>query len=189
MNEAIKKDLLLVISSSLLALEKHQIFKLDGISDQCLQSAALYQDQDTINLAIIIYSLAKVSARNEIQPIANWEKILKDIHALLISARHHLNRNQLASFRADMKARIDKISKADQKIAMYIDKVLHKARIKKGRKMYEQGISIGETSKLVGVNYWDLMSYVGKTQIIDKEEVRFDAKKRLNITKRLFGIK
>ncbi|MBW3011349.1 hypothetical protein KY326_03960, partial [Candidatus Woesearchaeota archaeon] len=156
MNEAIKKDLLLVISSSLLALEKQEFFKLDNVSDQCLQSAALYHDEDVINLAIIIYSLSKISARNQIKPIANWNKIMESIHALLVSARHNLNRNHLDSFRADLKEILNKIAKADEKIGMYIDKVLHKARIKKGRKIYEQGLSIGETSELIGVNYWDL---------------------------------
>lgn len=189
MNEAIKKDLLVVISSSLLALERQQMYKLDAISDQCLHNVSLYHDENTLKLAIIIYSLEKLNSRNQIQPIAGWDNILEAIHKHLLSARHHLNRDKIKAFEKELQKMLDKISKADQKIALYIDKILHKARIKKGRKIYEQGLSIGKTSELLDMNYWDFMSYIGKTQIIDKQEVEFDPKKRLDFTKKIFGLK
>jgi hypothetical protein len=39
------------------------------------------------------------------------------------------------------------------------------SKISKGSRLYEHGISIGRTAKLLGVSKWDLMQYAGKTGI------------------------
>ena len=65
------------------------------------------------------------------------------------------------------------IGRIDDKLKLYIDDVLDKAKIVKGSTLYEHGVSIGRAAELLGISQWELMSYVGKTKIIDryKEEV------------------
>jgi hypothetical protein len=78
------------------------------------------------------------------------------------------------------------ISQSDEKLLMYVQNVIEKAHIAKGGDIYGHGISIARTAELLGVNQWDLMSFVGKTRIADKEEVPKDITKRLTFAKKLF---
>ena len=70
-------------------------------------------------------------------------------------------------------------------------KVINKAKINKGSRIYEHGISIGRTSDLMGISQWELMSYVGKTNIEDIGETQkvTSVRKRIAIAKQLFGAK
>jgi len=80
------------------------------------------------------------------------------------------------------------IGKLEKKFGMYITEVLKQARIKKGGRVYEHGISIGRASQLMGISSWELRSYVGGTKLSDIRVV--DSKKmkqRLMDVRRIFG--
>ena len=59
------------------------------------------------------------------------------------------------------------ISSISISLKPYIEEVLRKASINKASKMYEHGISLGQTAKLLGVTQWELTEYAGQTKISD----------------------
>ncbi|MBD3259262.1 hypothetical protein GF371_01365 [Candidatus Woesearchaeota archaeon] len=189
LNTNVKKDLISVISATLLALERKHHIKLDEISNRIIHNATIYQSDEVVSLAIVVYSLSKICERNELHPLANWQKFLEKIEYHLKNARQNLNRDKINSYMKDLSSLIDVISSVDEKIKMYVVQVLEKAKLKKGSKIYEHGISIQRISELLDINLWELSNYVGHTQIIDKEEIKFDAKNRLNLAKKIFKLK
>ena len=81
------------------------------------------------------------------------------------------------------------IGMIDKKLTWYISAVLERAKIVKGSKLYEHGLSVGKAAALLGISQYELMSYIGKTKIIDiyAEEV-VPVAKRLAYAKKLFDI-
>jgi len=66
---------------------------------------------------------------------------------------------------------------------------MQQARIKKGSRITEHGLSFGIVSQLLGISKWELMDYLGHTMVYDKENIRTKTtKERLNVAKRLFKI-
>ncbi|MBW3013074.1 hypothetical protein KY325_03330 [Candidatus Woesearchaeota archaeon] len=184
----VKKDLVSVISATLLALERRHHIKLDEISNRIIHNATIYQNEEVISLAIVIYSLSKISERNELHPLPNWPKFLEKIEFDLTEARQNLNRDKLSAYMRNIANLVSLISSVDNKIKLYVVRVLEKAKLKKGSKIYEHGISIQRISELLDINLWELSNYVGHTQIIDEEEIKFDAKSRLELVKKIFGV-
>ena len=84
-----------------------------------------------------------------------------------------LEKSNEKKYREVVKNIFKRIGEIDDSLKLYIDDVLDKAKIVKGSKLYEQGVSIERAAELLGISQWELMSYVGKTKIIDryKEQV------------------
>ena len=52
-------------------------------------------------------------------------------------------------------------------IKPFIQEVLRKAAINKAGKVYEHGISQGQTAAMLGITQWELASYLGETKSTD----------------------
>ena len=79
------------------------------------------------------------------------------------------------------------ISKLELKFKQYIDEVITRAQIKKGGSVIERGISVARAAALMGIGQWELMSYVGKTNIHEQSLPKLDVMKRLNVARDLFS--
>ncbi len=184
MNEIIKKDILSIISKvvSILEVKEDKDFiELKELSNRTVHNSSIFQDEDSISIAMLVYSLSKVIERKkEIQ--------YKEIIDLIKKAKENLVKNNIDYYRNNIKQTFDFISNIDSKLNLYVEELIEKSRIKKGSRIYEHGISIARVAELVGISEWELMSYVGKTQIIDVEEKRFDVKSRLNFARGIFGL-
>ena len=189
MEYPIKKDIIGILRKALSALKKEDTAELDDISNHTIHDASIFQDKDAISVAVIIYSLAKIVHRSESNP-EYWKKVYKKIESDIEAARFFLEKDKEEKYKKIMKNILQNIGEVDDKLKLYIDDVLDKAKIVKGSKMYERGVSIGRAAELLGISQWELMSYVGKTQIIDryKEEV-IPASVRIEHAKKVFGIK
>ena len=61
------------------------------------------------------------------------------------------------------------------------------AKIKKARKIYEHGISLGRVSELVGISEWELMNYTSQTKFHDRSELKtISVRDRLKTLKKVF---
>jgi len=80
---------------------------------------------------------------------------------------------------------LELISKSDIKLKMYIEEVIRQAEIKKGTKLYDHGISLGQAANVLGISQWELMNYVGKTQISDHGQST-NIVKKIKFTRGLF---
>ena len=189
MDYVIKKDMTGILRKAYNFIKKEDVSALDELSDQTIKDASVFQDKDSIKLAVVMYALAKIIHRSEGQEDM-WDRAKKEVLKDLQEARFYLEKNQDEKYREVIKNILQHIGKIDNKLKLYIDDVLDKAKIVKGSDLYEQGVSIERASQILGVSQWELMSYVGKTRIIDryKEEVT-PTNTRINFAKKIFNIK
>ncbi len=182
MHKVIKEDILNVLKDSIAAVETQKISELSLLSDHVIHDASIFQDEDTLSIAILIYSLSKIIERC-CEKNVKYDAILKELK----NAVYHLERNNFNPFRNTIKKLFSTISTYDKKIKLYIEEVINKSKLKKGSKLYKHGLSIARTAELLGVSQWELMNYIGKTFLPEEKKEGLNAKQRLNITRELFA--
>ncbi len=184
MNKIIKKDILAILSDTIEILkvkEEKGIAEMKELSNHVIHNASIFQDEDSISIAILIYSLSKIIERKDKE--LNYSNILNQLKA----SYTFLEKSNTDNYRKTIKRLFKFISTVDTKLKLYIEEVINQAQIKKGSKIYEHGISLARASEILGISQWELMFYIGKTKIPDVYEVELiSLKKRLNYTKSLF---
>lgn len=179
MNSIVKTDILNVLNNSLRFIEKYDFVSLKDMSNHVIHNASIFQDTDSINVAILIYAISKVFDRDkDVNP-----KIVK----LLMECKTNLKDNRYKDYESCIKFLYKTISKEDNKISLYISEVITMAEIKKGSKVYDHGISLAQSAEILGISQWDLMEYVGKTKISDSFENNTEIIKKIEYTRMLFN--
>lgn len=184
MNETIQKDSLSILNGVTEAIKDSQISSdvLFEYSNRCTHNASIFQDQDTIRLAIVVYALYKIHKR--------FTKIPADLVKYLFSARQNIKDYRIEQYRSDISKIIDSISKVSS-LQPYISQVLDDARIKKGAKLVDHGISVGQAADVLGVSQWEMQNYLGKTGFSEEMNVDDSTKrllKRLSVMRSLFKL-
>jgi len=149
------------------SLKEEDSVKLKELSNQTIHAASIQQHTDSITLAILIYTLSKLLERKESLKVKNWDSFIKKINSfitLAISALEEKKEDKYIEYLERIRKTISSISIS---LKPYIEEVLRKASINKASKMYEHGISLGQTAKLLGVTQWELTEYAGQTKISD----------------------
>lgn len=187
MDERIRQNSLQVLESVLHAIRRGDIKSLKELSNMTIHTASVMQDQISISLAVIIYSLAKVFERTRYSQYKGWSSFCNDCVKDLERAYEELEHGEDAAFEESLKKYIGLISELDFKLKEYIHDVLLKAKITKGSRLYEHGISLERTAFLLGITQYELMDYIGKTHIADvRMKVLIHPKERMKIARGLF---
>lgn len=186
MLDYIKKNIIKQIGRAVPLIKKRDVFALKELSNRTIHSASVYQDKSSLVFALTVYSLSKIVER--CQDSKNFsvfiDKVIKDLE----DSKYLLSMNNIESYKKKRNSLLRHIGRMDRKFKYYIEEVINKAKIKKGSKLYEHGVSIRRSADILGISQWELMSYVGKT----KESFRFPAvriKDRLNFARKLFNVK
>lgn len=188
MEERVKKDVLSVLRELRSGMEKADLDLLKASSDHTLHNAGIYQDEDSTTVAVIAYSLYKVFARERLHGQKLFQTFKKNVLNELSGAQSFLAKNSEKEYRVCIKKILSYIGKLEAKFGMYVTEVINQARIKKGGRVYEHGISIGRASQLMGISSWELRSYVGSTKLGDIPVKAKGTKQRLLDVRRIFGI-
>ena len=98
-----------------------------------------------------------------------------------------LEKDNIKIFRSE----IDLIRKLIQKLSgdlkFHIDTVFRRAKINKASRIYEHGISMEKTARILGISQWELAEYVGKTGIANVNlGVTMPIRQRIKIAERIF---
>jgi len=181
MEQKIKEDIVNILKDGLAALKAKDSMDLREISDHSLHNASIFQDKDSISIAVIMYALSKITDR--------MARIEQEVVEALQNAKSSLENKDIQSYEDNIKHLIDTISGFDKKLNLYMQRVINEAEIKKGSRIYEHGISLAQTAELLGITQWELMKYLGQTKIADKFEEEIDVKQRLEHTRKLFDLK
>jgi len=184
MNDTIKEDIIFILSAVIDILkvkEEKDITELKELSNHTIHNASIFQDEDSVSIAILVYSLSKVIER-EVDEL-NYGNIL----FFLEKAKDCLLKNKIDDYRKIIKKAFTVISGMDSKLKMYIEEVINQAQIKKGSKLYEHGISLARAAEILGISQWELMFYIGKTRITDKTKDAVNVKERLKFARGLFA--
>jgi len=182
MDEVVKKDILNVLSDAIEILrveEEKDVAELRELSNHTIHNASIFQDEDSVSIAILIYSLSKVIERREGK--VNYSVLMKMIR----ESKKNLGSERVDAYRRSIKKMFKFISTLDSKLKLYIEQVINQAEIKKGSKLYAHGISLGRAAEVLGITQWELMFYIGKTKLTDIKG-GVSVRERLNYARGLF---
>ena len=184
MHDIIKRDILAVLNKLadiLKAKEDSDTAEIKELSNHVIHNVSIFQDEDSVSVAVLIYSLSKIIERK--QRNMDYGKILGMLN-LCIS---NLKNNDDANFRKSIKSIFIFIRTVDARLKLYIYEVINQAQIKKGCKLCQHGISVARASEVLGISQWELMHYLGKTTVIDHFSESVNISVRLKIARGLFS--
>jgi len=186
MNDSIKKDILSLLKSAIDILESEEegdLLELQELSNHVIHNASIFQDEDSISMALLIYSAYKIFARGK-----DKNRIYSNLTPVLKQAKADLARDNLESFRKRVKNGFKIIMTIDSEASIYLEELLDKAKLKKGAKIYEHGISIARVAEILGISLWELSSYIGRTNL-PEYKTGADMEKRIQLARQIFGLK
>jgi hypothetical protein len=163
------EHLISVISGLKDALKRKDSDVLRLLSDQTIHHASTHSEEACITLAVLNYVLSKLIERKDYLKINNWERFSKKMSALLDLSVISLKQNKQDKFNKYLEMARKLTESISINLKPYIIEVFRKASINKASKIYEHGISMGKTAKMLGVTQWELYEYSGQKKIADNE--------------------
>ena len=179
-SEELKKDLLELMSKTLKGLRDRDGTAVRELSDHIIHNASIFQDELTISMAVIVYALSKMLDR--------YGEISGDTLHHLEHLQEILKKGKTKHLFKELRKLREGIDTKDRKISLYVQHVVNEAKIKKGSRIYEHGISLAQTAHVLGISEWELMNYIGKTTMYEQQLEKFPIKKRLEIARKLFNV-
>jgi hypothetical protein len=174
MQDIIRKDILDVLAQAIVSLQAEDHHALGELSNHVIHDASIFQDDDSVSVAVLVYALSKLVQRccDEQVPFTHLIPLIRQAHDALTAGKDD-------TYQATIHQLFAEIKKLDARLQLYITEVLEKARVKKASKLHEHGISIARTAELLGVSQWELQDYIGKTRI-PEEHLGISVQERLS---------
>lgn len=183
-----KERILSILYSAQNAIKTQDVLKLKELSNRAVHSTSVEQNPDDIALAVIVYSISKIIERPSYRSQKGWKKFYTSIRAGIENSIDALEKNDFVHFREHLERMRKKIEGLSGNLKRYIQDVFAKASINKASKIYEHGISMEKTAKLLGISMWDLANYAGQKGFgKDDFGKTVNVKERLKIAQRMFG--
>jgi len=182
------KNVLRIIRETVDALEEKSGEKLRSLSNQTIHSASITQDSGNVAIAVIVYSLSKIVERDNYSKLEGWKEFYTIVHDSLEKTIEDLENKNEIGFKENIKNIREAIAKVSGELKKYIEDVFRKAKINKASKIYEHGISMEQTAKVLGITLWELANYSGQAGISDVPENKtLRAKDRIKLAEDIFG--
>ncbi len=180
-------NILRILEETKAAVERDDPAEIKTLSNQTINTASYTQDPDNILVAVGVYSLSKILERESYKKYPGWNNFYKIIINSLKKSIEDIKKKDEKKFRQDFEAIRRAIGKLSGKLKEYIQEVFRRASINKASRIYEHGISMEQTAKLLGITQYELADYVGKTGISDVPESRtMNVKQRVKLAERFF---
>jgi len=158
-----------VLSQVKRAIVQNDSAQLRNLSNQTIHTASMVQDSGSITLAVIVYAFAKLIERGDHNKIKHWNKFIKKIESFFSLAIKSLKDKKFEIYENYLEDIRKTTSSVAPNMKPYIQEVMRKAAINKASKIYEHGISMGQTAKLLGITQWELAEYAGEKMINTRE--------------------
>ena len=182
MNEIVRKDITAVLDRLLEIMKEksgNSAVQIKELSNHVIHNASVFQDEDSISIAILSYSIAKIIERNENVDYEKLGSFIASANIAIKSSNHDL-------FDKSVQKMFGFIRTVDQKLGLYIQEVIGQAQVKKGCDLCEHGVSVGRASEILGISQWELMKYLGQTTVIDRISEPSGITSRLKFARGLF---
>jgi hypothetical protein len=188
MLEDTRKNILWILRESKEAIKKENTRHLSDLSNHTIHDASVLQDPSSIQIAILVYSLFKIFERKtKYKSYKDWPIFYRILNKNLTDAIFFLSKKNFRNYEAAIRNILKGVDKLESHLKSYIKEVIEKAKISKGSRVYEHGISIGRTAELLGISGWELMEYTGKTGISEvKYNLTMDINERLKLVRSIF---
>ena len=184
----VKTEVLGILKETIAAFEEKRYAALKEISYHTTHTASIYQDKDSVSIAVIVYALFKIMGR-VFETETGVSATISRIPEYLKDAQELLEQDKIEEYRKCIGNIISSIAKADNKINLYIQETIKQAQIKKGSRLYEHGISAARVAEILGITQWELMPYIGKTTFSELRADPARIMKRVEIAREVFKVK
>jgi len=126
-------------------------------------------DKDTVKLKELSnQTIHSAIERKHYREQPGWKTFFNKYQKCLDKAIINLKKGDEDAFGKDLESIRKAINDLSGKLKFYIKDVFDKAKINKASIIYEHGISMEKTAKLLGVSIWELANYAGqKSEISD----------------------
>jgi predicted RNA-binding protein len=183
-----KDNVLYVLSSTLKALQSKDVILMKELSNRTVHSASIYQDVNSIAVAVIVYALSKITERPKYEEYNGWGGFYNSVIKNLEKSIADLQKDDIESFSKDLADIRQLIFNLSGKLRIYINDVFRKAMVNKASRIYEHGISMQRTADILGITPFELAEYAGGTGIPDVAlSVTMTIKKRINLARSIFS--
>ena len=173
-----RDNILRILIETRRAIENDDPATIKELSNQTINTASLTQDPDNIAVAVVVYSIGK---------IMEWDKFYNILMDSLNHSIDDIRKNDDKDFRKDFERIREAIGKVSGRLRGYIEDVFRKAQINKASRIYEHGVSMEQTAKLLGISMYELAEYAGTTGISDVHGTQtMKAESRIKIALDLF---
>lgn len=181
-----KEHILEMLRQAHNAIKNDDTLLLKELSNQTIHSLSIYQDPDSMVLAVTIYSLSKILEKEDFRNHKKWNVFLSQIMKHFERASFFLQKDKIRYFRGEL-VRIRRSISLVVPLKDYIKEVFRKSSINKASRVYEHGISRAETASLLGITQWELAAYASVPIITDLDlTITKPIKERIKFTEELF---
>ena len=181
------ENVLRIMKEARIALDQKDSFKLKSLSDQTLHTATIYQDADSIVVAVLTYSLSKIIEREGYQRMEGWDIFHSSLVKNMDFAILNLETGDYEKFMDYLGKIRNSINKISGDLSNYIRDIFYKAEINKAFKLYEHGLSAEKTASVLGVSLWDLASYIGQSTVSESHlNEAIPVKERIKLAEEFF---
>lgn len=182
-----KEHILNILKDVKKAVKEKEIIKLKELSNKTIHSSSIDQDPENITLAVIIYSLSKIIERTNYSEYKNWRGFFEKFMEHIDNSISYLEKDDVVKFAEELEKIRTDVSELTGDLKKNIQDVFKKASINKASKIYEHGISMEKTSKLLGISLFELAEYAGQTGISDINlNITMPVKKRIKLAMDFF---
>lgn len=181
MNNILKKDMLRILTKVIVGIKQKDTYLLSKTSNEINHSSSIFQDEDSLTIAVVVYAISKIIDRNNSKMDPQFEIMFR-------KAKQHMQTNNFDKYRDVMRGIVSKINDVDSRMKQFVLDVYNQAEIKKGSKIFSNGISLARVAELMNLSQWELMNYVGKTNIPEMFQKDRHLKERLGHARSLFNL-
>lgn len=177
--DVVRDDLIKIALRVSEILERRNPSALKELSNHTIHNASIFQDEDSISIAVIIYALSKLLSSGK---ITEWEHFQECFARMKF---HLLKKDELA-YKKEVQNLFGLVTQHNENWRTYVDEVIRYAEIKKAARIYEHGISMARAAQMLGISEWDIAQSVGQT--LQAEPISLSMRNRLSYTRTLFGV-
>lgn len=157
-------------------------------SDKLINHTSLNQDADIISIAVIIYSLSKMLERQDYKKHPDWQGYFKEYQRSIRLMIRFIQKDRIDLLRNELKILRETTNHLTGSFKRDIKEVFRKARINKASKIYEHGISMEKTARILGISLWELSEYAGNKGSMDMSlTMTLPIQERIKIVEEIFS--
>ena len=158
-----KEHVISILRDAKKAIEEDDSLTIRDLSNQTIHSASIYKDPDNISIAVILYALSKIIERQGYRELEGWKNFSRVYNTAITRGINDIKKGDLEHYRIHIDEIRSSINKIYGPLKKEVDDVFRKAQINKASKLYEHGLSMEKTAKILGITVWELNQYVGQS--------------------------
>ena len=183
-----KENILRILEGTKTAIQKGDAATIKTLSNQTTNTISLTHDPDNIAIAVIVYSISKLLERPDYQKLPGWNEFYKTAFLCINNTIIAIKKNNEAKISENLNCLRTSLLKVSGDLKKYIQDIFRKASINKASKVYEHGISMEKTAKLLGITMFELANYAGQKEEISEAPVArgINIKSRIKLAMDMF---